>query len=355
VRLQLTIALALLCAPAIAVAQVEETEPGDGAVDTTVAVYADDDATTVLTSMLDAKVRLPVAAELDAHVLVDAVTSASVDVVSSATERWHENRVEAGAGVVARLAASDLSLSYTHSGENDWQSNTVLIGLARDFAQDNTTLSLGYGFTDNQIGRAYDPMFERDLTQHGGQLGLSQVLDARTVASLSYTFQRSQGYHASPYRYVTTSAGLARPETHPERRLRHAVALRVLRAIGDSASLDGQYRLYLDDWGIASHTVTAVLTRELGESWDLRIRGRGYYQRAADFYREVYDDPMEYMSADRELSTFWDATAGVKLAWHGERLTLDAKVDGTYYRFLDFARLAGRVAVVTSGGLTWTW
>lgn len=354
-RLQLAIGLAVVLVAPVAYAQVEDLEPGDGALDASVAVYADDDDTTVMTSLVDGEVRLPVPVVVDGHVLVDAVSSASVDVISAATPRWTENRVEFGASVLARLAETDVSLGYLTSGENDWRSHTVLTGLRRELFQKNTTLSLGYAFTDNQIGRAYDPGFERALTVHGAELGLSQLLDTKTLVSASYTLQRSDGYHASPYRYVTTGTGLASPELHPDERTRHAVTLRGLRAIGDAASLDVQYRAYADGWGVLSHTGQVAWTRELGETLDLRVRARGYYQGAADFYRETYEMPMRFMSADRELGTFWDAGAGIKLSWTGERLAFDAKVDGTYYRFLDFARLDGRVALVTSGGVRWSW
>lgn len=353
-RLQLILAV-LAATTAAARAQVDEREPGEGTVETSLSVYTDDDETRVVTSLVDGQVRLPVPVVVDAHALVDAVSSASVDVISAATTVWTENRVELGASAVARLAGTDLSGGYSTSGENDWRSHTVLVGLRRELFEKNTTLSASYAYTDNRIGRAYDPMFARDLVVHGAELGGSQLLDERTLVGVSYTLQHSVGYHASPYRFVTTDTGLASPELHPGDRTRHGVTLRVLRAVGDAASVDAQYRLYVDGWGVRSHTGTLAWTRELGDAVDLRIRGRGYYQGAADFYRETYEMPMLYMSADRELSTFWDATVGMKLSWTGERWAFDAKLDGSYYRFLDFARLEGRVALVTSGGVRWSW
>jgi hypothetical protein len=355
-RLQLIagcVASAALVAPARA--QVADTEPGDGKVDATVGVYADDDETTVLTTLVTGDVRLPIPVAVSAHALVDVVSSASVDVISAATGRWDENRIELGANAAARVAETDATLGYTTSGENDWRSHALELGVSRELARKNTTIGLGYGYIHNRVGRAMDPTFAEALVVHGGQLSVSQVLGTRTLGTLAYTVQRASGYQASPYRYVTAEDGGARPETHPDDRLRHAVSIRILRAAGAATTVDGQYRIYVDDWGIVSHTVTASLTRELGDTFELRIRGRGYYQGRAAFYQESYAMPMRYMSADRELSSFWDAGGGVRLAWHGDALELSAKVDGIYYRFLDFARLAGRVAVVTTGGVTWRW
>lgn len=356
-RLQLTLVGAVLAwaTPARAQEAIDETEPGAGKLDSELALYADDDATTVVSTMVGGDVRLPVPVIVDAHALVDAVSSASVDVVSAATPRWTENRIELGARARARAGELEASLAYVTSGENDWRSHAVTAGVSRALADDNATLQLGYGYTTNQIGRAFDPTFERSLGVHAAEVGLTQILGPRTLGSVAYTLQRADGYQSSPYRFVTAAGGVTVPETHPTDRTRHAVTLRLMRAVGEATSLDSSYRLYVDGWGVASHTAQLALTRELTETLDLRVRGRAYYQGSADFYEEQYAMPMRYMSADRELSRFWDVGGGVKLAWFGESFELALKADGVYYRFLDFARLTGRVAIVTGGGLTWRW
>jgi hypothetical protein len=65
--------------------------------------------------------------------------------------------------------------------------------------------------------------------------------------------------------------------------------------------------------------------------------------------------PMRYMTVDRELSTFWDAMGGLKLAYSGDSWDLEAKTDAIVYRFDDYARLRGRVAIVSGLGVTWRW
>ena len=318
-------------------------------------LYADDDETTVITTMVDVEVGVASDVTVGAHVLLDAVSSASVDVVAAATERWTENRIEAGVTAAGQVVELDLSLAFVHSGENDWTSDSVQVTAGKELAQKNTLVQMGYAYTQNQVGRAYDPVFERDLDAHTFELGGTQLLDPRTLLGLTYTYQRSDGYQASPYRFVTTEAGMSFPELHPERRSRHGITLRALRAIGDTMGLDTTYRLYTDGWGVTSHTVGAALAVELGDATDAHLYGRAYYQSAAEFFEESYASPMVYMSADRELGSFWDVGGGLKLARSIGPATLDAKVSGIYYRFLDFARLEGRVAIVTTGGVAWQW
>ena len=352
-RLQLIIAL---LAPAIAHAQVRDAEPGTGDAKGSLAIYADSDKTTVISSAAVGSVRLPQPVIIDAHALVDAVSSASVDVISAATSRFTENRVELGTSAQIGLSQStEGTIGYTHSGENDWQSHAVEVGLSRDLASKNAKLTLGYGFTRNHVGRAHDPSFDKLLDVQGAQISASQILGRKTLASIAYTLSYASGYQGSPYRFVTTMDGVSAPESPPERRTRHAIALRLMHMFGTASVFDAEYRIYLDDWGILSHTAELAVTRELTRAWSLRVRARGYSQQHASFYEETYEMPMRYMTVDRELSTFWDAMGGLKLGYAGDSWDLDAKVDTIGYRFEDYARLRGRVAIVSGLGVTWRW
>src|SRR5258705_81038 len=135
-RLQLIIALAL--APAVARGEGGDAEPGKGDAKGSVAIYADSDKTTVLTSVAEGAVRLPQAVIVNAHALVDAVSSASVDVVSAATSRFTENRIELGTSAQIGFSSStEGTIGYTHSGENDWQSHAIELGFTRDLARKN--------------------------------------------------------------------------------------------------------------------------------------------------------------------------------------------------------------------------
>ena len=353
-RLQLIVVLAI--GSATAHAQVADQEPGEGDVKSSLGMYADSDKTTVVTTVVDGSVRLRQPVIVHAHALVDAVSSASVDVISAATTRFTENRVELGASAQVGLSQStEGTIGYTHSGENDWQSHAIELGFSRDLAHKNAKLTVGYGFTRNDVGRAHDPSFDKQLDIQGAQLGLSQILDQRTLLTIAYTLSHASGYQGSPYRFITTTDGFSAPESPPESRTRHALTARVMHTIGRANVIDAEYRFYVDDWGILSHTVELAYTRDLTRAWSLRLRGRGYHQNRAAFYEETYEMPTRYMTVDRELSTFWDGMAGIKLGYKGESWDLDAKLDSIVYRFEDYARLRGRVALVTGLGLTWRW
>lgn len=353
-RLQLTVCAACLAA-LIGTTQAQDAEPGEGTATSRLLVYDDDDATTVVTSMLDAQATLPGTVSVGAYTVLDAVSSASVDVVSAATERWDETRVELGARAGVPWLGSNFSLAGARSQENDWLSHSVSLGSTREFFERNTLVSVGYGFTSNQIGRAADPSFERSLSSHSISLAVGQLLDGRTRGGLSYDFQRLFGYQSSPYRYVQASDGSVVAERHPTKRLRQAISGFLLRSVTDSMSLRMDYRLYRDDWGIWSHTAALRLAYELSRSFRAGLEGRFYNQNKADFYRGTYPASFRYMSSDRELASFWDLGGSAELAAEFGPVTLDAKFGAIYYRFRNFPALPERLALLVGAGAKVEW
>src|SRR5258705_41540 len=69
--------------------------------------------------------------------LVDAISSASVDVVTAATGRFRELRHEATGGVTYHDGERSIGGAYVLSTEHDWTSHTGSVALAQDFAQHN--------------------------------------------------------------------------------------------------------------------------------------------------------------------------------------------------------------------------
>ncbi len=354
-RLQLIAVMVGLGLTAPAAAQ--PASPGEGRVAVKGSTYIDDDDTVIVTTLVDGAVGLPGRTTIGAHALVDSISSASVDVVSAATPSFEEVRIEVGLNTV--IAAGDdieVGLGLTRSVENDWLSYSPQASFAIDFAQRNTRLTAGYGLSHSQVGRAGDPAFDERLIAHTVELGLTQVLDERSLLSVAWTMQRSDGFHSSPYRFVTTSGGDATTlERHPDVRHRQALTATALHQFARRFAIEGSYRLYLDDWGMVSHTGIAALRMELSEAWSARLRVRAYTQSAVEFWQEQYEVLLDYVSADRELSTFWDIGAGIKVAFRHGPFHVDLKAHGQLYRFQNFAPLEGRVALIADLGLGVAW
>jgi hypothetical protein len=324
-------------------------------VDARSGIYQDTDRTTVTTTNVAARGNTEHVG-LEARYLVDMITSASVDVVSAATTAFHEVRTEIEGGADYHDDVRKLTGSYVHSIENDWESHTGNLGFTQDFAHHDITLKLGATYVANAVGRAHDPNFHRNMQVGGGTAGLTFVLSPDDLIDASYTASYVEGYQASPYRFVYFGAGdilyPAVPETDPNQRFRNAITLRYNRHLFQDTSLRSHARAYFDSWGVLSATAGTEYVVGLGD-FEPALFVRGYLQQHATFYRADYTQAMNYMTADRELSTFADAFGGARLTWRRERisrifqdLTLEAKVTGFYFRFFDFPRLPERSGVI---------
>lgn len=322
------------------------------------ALYKDSDHTTITTLGARAAVEPVPTLRIGGGYLADIVSSASVDVVSAATKSFEETRHEGDGDATLLLDDVEIGGRYRYSVENDWRSHTgVLHGVQRTM-QKNTEYGFTLALSWNAVGRTGDPHFSRRLMSYGYAANVTQLLDPRTVVSFVYDGSYNRGFQSSPYRYVVTSdRQFTVLEHHPEVRTRHALGVGALRHLGRSTSGRLDYRIYVDDWGVGAHTAELRFSRDLGEFLSLSLRERFYAQGAAWFYEQTYAAPRRYMSADRELSSFWDSFTGGIIAVEVERvgpfatLGADVAADYFFFRFKNYTPLVSRSGFVASIGI----
>jgi hypothetical protein len=351
-RVQLTArsvaALLLLSSPAHAT---------DVAVSSKVQLYADNDKTVVVSPHVTATATLNSKTSISATYTEDVVSSASVDVRSSASPRIYDRRQELDVGVGQDIKGVQLGGSFSHSLERDYLSNGGSLTVSRDFFQKNLTASVRVGFMSNVVGRADDPLFQAPLTDWSSDLALTQTLTAKTLGQLNVTFAKSDGMNASPYRKVSVSGGrFVVPESEPASRTKLAAAVALKQYFGIFVG-HVDYRFYWDTFQLLSHTIDARLVLDLGQL-SLRLRYRFYVQNGAYFYKSSYDALQAYVSADRELSPFSSHLFGLKAEWSprrtvrgGAQFRFDVKAEGMYFSYNDFPRLQTRWALITQAGL----
>ena len=325
-------------------------------------IYTDSDHTTVVSPLAALSRDAWKGGTLSASYVADVVSSASIDVVSNATSHMQDFRSEITAGLVQKLHNSTFTGSYVYSVENDYQSHNVELGFAQDLFEKNSTLAIGATFSSNDVYRTGDQSFHRKLTVGGLSASWTQVLGRATIAQLSYSLSYGNGYWASPYRFVRIETPDQQaiefkvPETEPNERYRHAAVIALNRHLFSDTSLQGDYRFYSDNWGILSHTIQLryfVTWKDV----TLRLRERFYYQSGASFFRPHYTAAtlQPFVTADRELSTFWSNVAGFKISWRlpwvHRALELEAKVDYFHFGYVNFALLASRDGADIEAGL----
>lgn len=326
-------------------------------------VYTDSDHTTVVSPVIEAHADVTNDTSVNVGYLVDAVSSASVDLVSQASPRtMHDTRHEVSLGASHVFDLLTLAGGYSFSKENDYLSHTIGGSLTRELNDKNSTIALGYGISLNTVGRSGDDNFSRDMKQQHVSLTWTQLVNPKLVTQVTYELTYANGFQSSPYRFVPIRADLNSaptywlPETDPDTRTRHAFVVGANRAIGEASSIQGDYRFYIDDWGISAHTFGARYFLHLSKDLELRLRERFFVQSGASFYQKVYTQPMTYMAYDRELSALWSETFGAKLMYaFTDRLSAELKLDVFYYYYEDFGPLLDRLGANIGVGLDLTY
>jgi hypothetical protein len=325
-----------------------------------VQVYADSDHTTVVSPLVQGAADVTPTTSINLGYVADIVSSASVDVVTQASAtRIHDTRQQASGGFNHSFGSLSWHASYIFSHENDYLSNNFATGIDKELFDKNTTLSLGAALSLDDVGRAHDPNFSRSLTNTNFSASWTQILSERLIGQLTYELGNASGFQSSPYRFVPVRASLdAAPEfwvmeTDPDERWRQAIVIAANHAVGETSSIQGDYRLYHDDWGITSHTIGARYFTHLTPSLELRLRERFYTQGAATFYQDNYSSVQKYMTYDRELSPLWSETFGAALYYlFTPRLEGELKADLFYYSYADFPPLSSRIGTNLGLGIS---
>lgn len=355
-------------------------------------IRTDSDRTTVVAPRLRVDYPIAEGTTVDAIYAADIWTSASIDIRTSASKiPVTEQRDEFDLSVAQTVGDGVLSAAYRNSSEPDYQSHGGSLGFSYDLASRNSTVAVGLSVSRDAVGRADWAQWQRDLVTVGGRVSFTQVIDVDTLAMVMYEPQYVSGFQASAYRRVAIGGNLANcwgppepprvdgkpvidpstsgvvraplctEEANPEQRLRHAFAARARRALGENMSMGVTYRLYLDDWGIVSHTVQADLVFVFVQGTHLALGYRFYVQGSADHYKPIYFQPERFMTSDKELSALSSHRASLEfehvfsgnLSDPGLRLNLS--IAPSIYFYDEFPLLDQIRAVDLNGALTWAY
>lgn len=259
-------------------------------------------------------------------------------------DTFHDTRFAFNAAWEQPLSRmSLLTLGTNVSFEFDFLSAAGSAIYARDFNERNTRVSLGLSYEHDMIdpvGGAPRPFAAMGAAGSKGAasdtkdvidgvLGLTQVIDKRTIGQLNYSLSHARGYLNDPYKILSvTDRATGNParylyESRPEARTRHALYGQLRRQLARDL-VSGSYRFYADDWGIRSHTVEGNYRLKPSERWWVEPGLRFYRQGEAKFYRlQLFDgDPVPgHASADYRLGAFKAYTVGLRYGWDFENGT----------------------------------
>ncbi len=293
-------------------------------------------------------------ASVSGNYYVDSISSASIDVITSASP-YEEERTEHSVGIDYLRDKSILSFNFTNSEENDFKARTFTLGVSQDFFGDLTTLSMGYSRGKDEVmrivntptGKTLDSIFgTKNTDRHNFRLGLSQVLTKNMIAGLNYELITDKGFLNNPYRQVRFADGSKAFEVYPNTRSSNAVGTQLKYYLPYRAALRAEYRLFSDTWSITGNTLAFGYTHPIENKWIIDLRYRVYDQSRANFYSDVFVAPgiQTYMARDKELSTFNNQTLGFSISYdlgqHGWKIidkgSINFALDHMMFDYEDF-------------------
>jgi hypothetical protein len=302
-------------------------------------VKADGPALLVRKSLLD-KV------SVSAQYYVDAVSNASIDVVTTASP-FKEKRTAYDFGADWLVRDSLISLGYYKSTEPDYIAEGLSGDLSHEVFGGQTTVAFGFSRSKDLVGEKGTPGWIDKADHWQYRLGLTQILTPRWLMSLNFELVTDSGFLGSPYR-VAYVFGAAEQERNPRTRTSRAFKLRTIHdtnALLPRSSLRAEYRYYYDTWEIKAHTFEIGGSKYLGQSFLLDASVRSYSQDKALFYSDNASAVNTFNSRNRQLSTFRSTAVAAKLsytlpAWRpGWDTQLTGVLERKQFRFSDFTDL----------------
>lgn len=277
------------------------------------------------------------------HHYVDNVSSASIDVVTTASP-YSESRTENSIALDYLHNKTLMSMGMTKSVEPDFDASTISINFSQDMFGDLTTVNMGFAMGDNIVGRNGDSSFDEQATTRNYRLSVSQVISKNLIMAVAFETISDEGFLNNPYRSVryldptTPQQYSFQAEVYPRTRSSNALSLRARYFLERRAAIFASYRIYGDSWGISANTLELGYTLPLRSNWILESRIRYYDQSGADFYSDLFpfQDAQNFLARDKELSSFSDLTLGVGVSYEFDNRTWSTFKRGSLSFYYDY-------------------
>jgi uncharacterized protein DUF3570 len=358
------------------------------------AVYTDTDNVTVITPSVNAGFHNIGGWSLSGNYLVDIVSAASADIVSTASSRWQEVRQAGTISGSYKPADFGVEAGGSVSDEPDYISWAAYAMVIKEFDQKNITTNFGYGFSYDTAGRCGGEggpgpsctpfsVFSRNIQRGSFNAGLGWVVDKDSLASVTLDLIVENGDQSKPYRYIPMFSSQVAPmvpagasiafvnanrlperplEQLPLSRDRYAATGRYARRL-DASTLRLEERIYSDSWGLFASSTDGRWIFDLGRRVEFWPHVRFHTQSPVSFWQRAYVSAStfgwalpEYRTGDRELGPLWTTEGGLGLRWYlgsdadPRTVQLGLSSDAMYTSYLDDLYLTSRTGIL--GALT---
>lgn len=312
------------------------------------AAYGDSDAVNVLSPGIEASINNPLSGwTFGGSYLVDIVSAASADIVSTASPHWNEVRHAGTASAKFQPGRVGFSVSGAVSDEPDYLSLSGGGAFTLDLANKNVVPLVGYSFARDTAGRHGTPfsVYSHVLDSHTVNLELELVLDPSTLITFVGNVILERGDQAKPYRYIPmfapnvasqVQAGAPASEVNqlrlpgrvaerlPLSRDRFAMSARLAQRLKSTTFIIDE-RAYTDTWGVKASTTDLRYVVDLSDRFSFWPHLRVHVQSAASFWKLAYvavlgpgglTNVPAYRAGNRSLSPLLEGDFGAGLRWN---------------------------------------
>jgi tetratricopeptide (TPR) repeat protein len=360
--------------------------------------YSDTNSVAVYTPAANISLVSPTAGwNLGGNILVDAVSAASPDIVSSASPPFTEYRYAGGVTGGYKPGLFGAQASASASSSPDYASYTGGLRLTADLLEKRITPTAGYSYSYDRVGRGpnnylngFNPL-KGYIHIHEVEVGVTIVLSPTALLVVGGTLAVERGDGSQPYRYIPmfdpefiaplvprgarvdlvnrTRLPVKPLEQLPTERDRFALGFRFNKRL-DKATIRIEQRFYNDTWGMKASSTDGRYMVDVNRSLRAWPHLRIHAQTDTNFYNLAYTAILPppgapgggqvvvplYRTGDRELSPLLTATAG-----GGARISLgepEGEVkygitfvgDIMYTRYLKALYVTSRTAIYGSIG-----
>jgi hypothetical protein len=221
----------------------------------------------------------------------------------------YESRQELNIGANLYNKEVHTGVTFTSSQENDYKAAGLHLNNALFYNGNNTTLNFGVGFSSDQIQPTQQVGVTRVTDENKNTssffAGVSQVLSKTLLLGANLSYKSHQGFLSDPYKQAYVN-GLILADSRPDDKNQFAIDLQLRKYLTSiDSALHVDYRLYSDNWGVDSNTISLGIYKDLSD-WLFSAKLRYYDQSSASFYRDFYTAARAdgFYSSDYRLSEY---------------------------------------------------
>lgn len=238
--------------------------------------------------------------------------SGSIDAITSASSRaggeefskpiFDDVRNEFNVGLTHLMGKSLLTVNGIYSTEKDYTSNTLAGTFQQYFAENNTSLQIGFVKSWDEI-YPKTKSWTKKKNVFTLSANFSQILSKNFIFQILGSYSKNAGLLADVYEQVTLNDGTVTDPVHPDTRIRKSSAVKLKFRISSSSSIETGYRYYWDSWNIKSNTVNITYMKYISKHTIMSLGLRNYAQTRAFFFKPTYTADDLYKSVDIKLDS----------------------------------------------------